>query len=314
MPPDEPDGSPVGERPPLAVPLENGVGRPVGRLPELSRLLPLAHGDLTVEQVAELAALKAQIQAGAGVVCAGYKENCLRRRLAVRMRARGLHRYADYGALLDDDPDEYASLLRTLTINVSRFFRNAEVWEAVRDQVLPALARLDSPILNIWSAATAAGEEAYTLAILLRQRSAMDGDIDLARFRVVGTDIDEEVLAAAARAQYGALSFTETTPEVRERWFTTGYPARLHADIRTMVRFWPMDLMVGPYPRTQHLIVCRNAIIYFEREVQEQIFHRFAEALVPGGYLVLGKVETTVGDAAAAFESVSPAARIYRRV
>ncbi|HUH12003.1 MAG TPA: protein-glutamate O-methyltransferase CheR [Longimicrobiales bacterium] len=313
MPSDEPGGPPPTRA--AAPPRPTRNGQPAtGGLPELSRLLPLAHGELTLEQTAELASLKAQIQAGAGVVCAGYKESCLRRRLAVRMRARGLHRYTDYGALLDEDPAEYESLLRTLTINVSRFFRNAEVWEAVRDRVLPELATMPSPILNLWSAATAAGEEAYTLAILLRQRAATDPSVELERFRVVGTDIDEEVLAAAARAQYGALSFADTAPQVRERWFTPGYPARLHEDIRTMVRFWPLDLMVGPYPRMQHLIVCRNVIIYFERHVQEQIFRRFAEALVPGGYLVLGKVETTVGDAAAAFESVSPAERIYRRV
>lgn len=306
-----------------AVPRRGAVVPPAGAptdatevigLPELSRLLPLAHGDLDPEQIGELTALKAQIQEHAGLVCGGYKENCLRRRLGVRMRARGVHRYADYARLLGTDPAEYEALLSALTINVSRFFRNRDVWEAVEARVLPDLLARDAPYLNLWSAGTAAGEEAYTLAILAHELRESRPELDPGRFRIIGTDIDPDTLAAARRAQYGALALSEISEEVRTRWFTAGYPARLREEIRTMVRFWELDLIADAYPRMQHLIVCRNVIIYFEREVQEAIFARFREALVPGGFLVLGKVETTVGEAAGSFESVSASARIYRRL
>lgn len=289
-------------------------GDPVaGELSRLGRLLPLAHGELDSEQSDQLMALKAQIQEQAGLVCGGYKENCLRRRLGVRMRARGVHRYTDYARILMEDPGEYEALLRALTINVSRFFRNLDVWDVVRARVLPELAGLQVPYVNLWSAGTAAGEEAFTLAILVRELGERVPESAVERFRIVGTDIDPDVLGTARRGQYGSLALTELPREIRERWFTRGIPARVDERLRSMVRFWELDLISDVYPRMQHLIVCRNVIIYFEREVQEAIFRRFREALVPGGFLVLGKVETTVGEAAGSFETVSAAARIYRR-
>jgi len=86
--------------------------------------LPLAYGDLGEADAVELQALKRQVQEDSGLRCDGYKEKCLRRRIAVRMRARGVHRYADYAALLRSDPGEYERLLAAIVINVSKFFRN----------------------------------------------------------------------------------------------------------------------------------------------------------------------------------------------
>ena len=99
-----------------------------------------ASDELGEDDARELQALMAQIHRDAGFFCAGYKEKCLRRRLAIRMRARGVHRYADYGALLSRDAGEYDKLLSVLTINVSKFFRNAEVWTLLGREVVPALA------------------------------------------------------------------------------------------------------------------------------------------------------------------------------
>ena len=93
--------------------------------------LPLAQGELSEKDARELQDLKEQIRRDVGFYCDGYKEHCLRRRIAVRMRARGMHRYADYAALLLKDPQEYQKLRDAVTINVSKFYRNPEVWEAV---------------------------------------------------------------------------------------------------------------------------------------------------------------------------------------
>ena len=134
--------------------------------------LPLAHGELDETASSELFELKRQIQRNVSFQCDGYKEKCLRRRIAVRMRARGVHTYADYARLLERDAAEYELLVDTLTINVSKFFRNPEVWDIVRDRVLPELSALDAPRLNVWSAGTAGGEEAYTIAILMREHTA----------------------------------------------------------------------------------------------------------------------------------------------
>lgn len=274
--------------------------------------LPLAHGELNESDAAELRALKSQIQRRVGFVCEGYKEKCLRRRIAVRMRARGVHGYGEYAELLESDPGEYARLLDAITINVSKLFRNPEVWEATARFALPALALQRGPI-RIWSAGTAGGEEAYTLAILVLQYGPEAG-LDPTRVRVLGTDIDPRSLEIARGGEYPPFAFTEISDELRDRWFEGPERQRVRPEVRRMVAFAPLDLMRDPYPTGQHLIVCRNVVIYFEREAQEALFNRFHDALVPDGFLLLGKVEALFGAAAAGFRTIANRERLFQRV
>jgi chemotaxis protein methyltransferase CheR len=274
--------------------------------------LPLAHGDLSERETAELLALKEQIESAAGFQCRGYKEKCLRRRIAVRMRACGVHGYADYAALLRSDSAEYARLVDTLTINVSKFYRNPDVWDTIRTVVLPALYATGAPELRVWSAGTASGEEAYTMKMLAVDHARESG-LDDDRMHILGTDIDRDSLAQAARARYTDFAMTDIDPAVRDRWFTHDGVHHLRDEARRNVQFATLDLIRDPCPQGQHLILCRSVIIYFERSLQEQLFRRFHEALVPGGYLVLGKVEALFGAAAGLFQSVSNRQRVFRR-
>lgn len=261
----------------------------------------------------ELARLKRKIETDRGFNCQFYKEKCLRRRIAVRMRARGQPTFAEYGALLDRDPAEYDHLLDTLTINVTKFFRNAETWDAVERQVLPALFEGRGPV-RAWSAGSASGEEAYTLSMQVRDWLARQGRAgEAGRLQVTGTDIDRRSLEAARTAEYPDLSLTETPPPVRDRWFDPGPPWTLHPEARQGVRFEHRDLISGEPLREQHLIFCRNVVIYFDREIQERLFRRFYDALVPGGFLVMGKVETLIGEARLLFRPVNNRERIFRR-
>jgi chemotaxis protein methyltransferase CheR len=260
-----------------------------------------------------LEALKRKIERERGFNCQFYKEKCLRRRIAVRMRARGERSFDDYARLLDRDPGEYDHLLDTLTINVTKFFRNAETWAAVEEQVLPSLFAGRGTV-RAWSAGSASGEEAYTLSILVRewlQRRVREGEAS--RLRVTGTDIDRRSLEAARRAEYPDLSLTETPAAVRDRWFTGGPPWTLSAEARQGVSFERRDLISGEPLCGQHLIFCRNVVIYFDREIQERLFKRFHDALVPGGVLVMGKVETLIGEARQLFRPVNNRERIFRR-
>ncbi|HEX9108602.1 MAG TPA: protein-glutamate O-methyltransferase CheR [Longimicrobiales bacterium] len=277
--------------------------------------LPLAYGDLHEEDKQELADLKRFVESNGGLRITGYKERCLRRRIAVRMRARGTHRYADYEALLRRDPAEYQRLLDTVTINVSKFFRNPEVWRAVEHHVLPTLFAQEGSEVRIWSAGCAGGEEPYTIAILLQEYAERHHlQSRLGRFRIRATDIDRASLAAAQRGEFGDFAFTEAPDGMRQRWFEGPRQARLRAEIQQRVQFETVDLLRDRLPTGQHLVFCRNVIIYFEREVQEQLFQRFHEALAPGGFLVLGKVETLFGPAAMAFSAVANRERIFRKV
>lgn len=274
--------------------------------------LPLAHGDLSERDAAELRALKQQIQSSVGFCCAGYKERCLRRRIAVRMRARAVHTYADYAALLSSDVSEYERLVDALTINVSKFYRNPEVWEMLSRRILPELCALPDPTIRIWSAGTASGEEAYSASIMVQEYARQHG-MDAARFEILGTDIDRDSLAYAARAEYTDFAMTDIGPELSNRWFEHDGLHRLRPEGRRNVRFEALDLIRDPFPPDQHLIFCRNVIIYFERDVQEDLFARFHEALVPGGILVLGKVEALFGSPAGLFQSLANRQRIFRR-
>lgn len=282
-------------------------------LPAAPSALPLAHGDLSPEDAAELTALKHQIHLAIGLNCELYKEKCLRRRLAVRMRARGTHTYAQYAALLRKDKPEYARLLDTVTINVSKFFRNPEVWDVVREMILPDLFAHPSARINAWSAGCASGEEPYTISMLFQEYAESQGQ-SADRLRVLGTDIDKEVLAAASRAEYAPFAMTDMTAAQRERWFDAGAVHKLKPDARRNVRFSELDLIKDPFPEKQHMICCRNVIIYFERSLQEQLFTRFHDALVPGGYLVLGKVEAMFGKAATMFRPLSNRHRVFRKI
>ena len=283
---------------------------PLSSLPYATLLL--AQGDLSESDARELAALKEQIKRRVRFHCDGYKEKCLRRRIAVRMRARGVHSYSDYGQLLEHDETEYERLLDTLTINVSKFFRNPDVWQVVKDRVLPQLLTFPDPVLNIWSAGMASGEEPYTISMLVREYAAAH-DISPDRLRITGTDIDRESMAFAQRAEYTDFAMGDIDPDVRERWFDFDGVYRLKSEARRNVHFATLDLIRDDFPPGQHLIFCRNVIIYFEREVQQKLFHKFHDALVPGGFLVLGKVEALFGAASGLFETVANRQRVFRK-
>lgn len=264
---------------------------------------------------AEFAALTEKISRERGFGCASYKEKCLRRRIAVRMRARGVHTYRDYAAILDGDAREYELLLDVLTINVTKLFRNWETFAAIADDVLPALWPANGEYVRCWSAGCASGEEPYSLAILLHREAMQRRDESaLSRITVLGTDIDRVSLKAAERGAFGEDAFADTPPAIRRRYFTPKPPHSVDPKVKAMVSFERRDLLHEPTPSGGlDLITCRNVIIYFDRASQEMLFQRFFDALIPGGFLVLGKVETLLGPTRSQFVPVNPRERIFRK-
>lgn len=262
-------------------------------------------------------ALTEKITQARGVCCDAYKDRCLRRRIAVRMRARGVHSFTDYSRLLDSDGHEYDRLLDALTINVTKFFRNNEAWTALA----PFLAerwKARSGAVAVWSAGCASGEEPYTIAAALAETARTTGTSDwLPRARVLATDIDRQSLERATAARYAAVAFSETPAEVLRRWVEpaaedgTRTPV---AAVRGLVTVQRHDLTTGRPPGGPFdLVVCRNVVIYFDRATQERLFQVFASALRPEGLLLLGKVETLLGPAREQLRMENPRERIYRR-
>lgn len=251
-----------------------------------------------------------------GFGCASYKEKCLRRRIAVRMRAQGAHTYGDYMKVLDQQPGEYERLLDTLTINVTKLFRNWETYEVIATKLVPALWALSDPVLRVWSAGSSSGEEAYSVAALFHRHAESLGETQrLGRVRITGSDIDRGSLAAAARGQFPEGAFADTPADLRERYFSATAPFTAAPELRALISFERRDLLSElPPSGGLHLILCRNVIIYFDRVTQESLFERFHDALLPSGYLVLGKVETLLGKSRTLFTAVDARERIFRRL
>ncbi len=261
---------------------------------------------------AAFAALFAKLERERGFRGNLYRQKCLRRRVAVRMRARGLASVDKYATLLDADPAEYDRLLRVLTINVSKFFRNPETWDVIRGRVLPDLLGREGPLL-MWSAGSAAGEEAYSLAILVREELANRGRSAEDGVRIIGTDIDEASLELARTAEYPEVALDETPESIRRRWFVPGSPSRLREPIVSMVEFREVDILEMRPEFEADLILCRNLLIYLERPAQRRVFDTFVDVLRPRGYLILGRVEMLAREAKDVFDVVDARERVYRR-
>jgi chemotaxis methyl-accepting protein methylase len=251
-----------------------------------------------------------------GMTLEAYKDKCLRRRIAVRMRACGTHTYADYQALLESTPAECERLKDALTINVTRFYRNRETWDYLRDRILPDLVRARQGHVTAWSAGCSSGEEPYTIAMLCAEACAGQGRADwVERVQVDATDIDRLSMERAAAGRYAAPPLAELPPELLERWFVRENGEAVVAErLRRRVRVKALDLMKDrPLRPAYDLIFCRNVVIYFDKTMQERLFDIFADALAPGGYLVLGKVETLLGPARNKLTLIDPRERVFRR-
>jgi chemotaxis protein methyltransferase CheR len=264
---------------------------------------------------AAFAELTTKIAKERGFGCASYKDKCLRRRIAVRMRARGVHTYGDYARVLDSDRDEYDKLLAALTINVTKLFRNWETYNVIAETVVPALWARSEPAIRVWSAGCSSGEEPYSLAALFHRYADRIGALSqlASRVSVLGSDIDARCLIAAEQGGFEEGDFADTPDDIRRRYFAPTAPFTIVPEVKRLVRFERRDLLAQEAPPgPHHLIVCRNVLIYFDRETQERLFDKFHAALAPGGFLVLGKVETLLGAARTRFAAVDGRERIFR--
>jgi two-component system CheB/CheR fusion protein len=255
-----------------------------------------------------------QLRSRSGIDFSSYKEPTIRRRLQRRMLDTHNERLEDYVRYLRRHPEEYERLANSFLIKVTDFFRDAELFSQLRDQVIPALideARTQGKELRLWSAGCATGEEAYSLAILV---SELLGD-ELGEFtvRIFATDLDGDAIAFARRGIYPGSALKNVPDDLRDRHLTHIDSAwEVRKRLRAMVIFGQHDLgQRAPFPRID-LVLCRNVLIYFTPELQRRALQLFGFALREGGYLVLGKAEST-SPLPENFTMVQPRLKIFRR-
>ncbi len=264
----------------------------------------------------ELADLIARLYAKFGKDFSSYRLNTLKRRIALRMSTLRIESLDAYLSYLSAEPEEIEHLLDTVTIHVTEFFRDADVFESIAREALPDIVARKTcgaaSSMRVWSAGCSTGEEAYSLAIVileyLRSHAANLG------LEVFATDISKEACRIARSGLYDARKMDQIPVGLRERYIEPvpeGF--RIAPAVRRAIHFSVHDLFQNaPYSHLD-LIMCRNVLIHFDHPVRNDVLLRFHEALCRAGILVLGKTEAITGSAGALFDLVNPRAKIYRK-
>lgn len=249
-----------------------------------------------------------------------YRLDFVRRRIDARLRARRVASYREYARLLDVDAGEYRNLLVSLTVRLSRFFRDGETFRALRDLALAPLIRARREEGNLrlraWSAGCAGGEETYSLAILIHE--LLRSEVERWTVQILGTDLDEEALAQAEEGVYGERSLREIDKIRLERYFESvqspGRAYRVRPEIKALAEFRRHDLASDPFPTSLDLILCRNVLYYLVREEQERILRSFHEVLNEGGFLVIGQTEMLIPPISRLFTLLEGTDCIFRTI
>lgn len=244
-----------------------------------------------------------------------YKDRCVRRRIAIRIRANHCESAEDYCNILVSEKNEIDHLLKVLTIHVSQFFRNLSTFEKLRTEIIPQIfanaRKKGKGSIRFWSLGCSSGEEPYSLALILAEHFARE--IEEIPVTIDATDVDATILQTAEKALYGHDRLLETPLSYIAKYFTAeGLHYRLSARITEMVNFRIGEMFNSSIYNECDLLICRNVLIYFAREQQEKVLANIARAIGKDGFLVLGKSETLLGQSRSHFQTVCPLERIYR--
>ena len=284
---------------------------------------PAVGGALRAADFAEIGRILADV---AGIQIGPGKEALVRSRLARRMREIGVATFTDYVARVREDGTgrERAEMIDLLTTNKTEFFREPAHFDVLREAVVPAFAGAAGG-LRVWSAGCSTGEEAYTLAIVLRDAmdasgsreggsSAQSSSVPHALGpRVLATDLSRRALATAVRGVYSSARLADVAPaSVRAHFMPVADDAwSVTPSLRALVRFAQLNLMdAWPMRGPFHAIFCRNVMIYFDKPTQQRLVARFHTLLAPGGYLFVGHAES-LSAVAHDFSYIRPA--VYRK-
>lgn len=248
-----------------------------------------------------------------------YRMSTIKRRLGIRLSAAGSPDYAEYYRYVTENPAELDDLIDSLTIKVSCFFRNPFVFEALHEFVIPELLdALNGDELRIWCAGCARGEEPYSIAILLKELTRKE-DICPRKIFIIGSDIDREALDDAENGLYSVESLSEIKKGYLDRYFAFNNGVyRISDEIKSMVTFAYHDITTASTPKEgvfsdYHMILCRNVLIYFERELYEKVLKGLSGFVLKDGYLVMGEAEHMPSELMKGFDETLARTKIFRK-
>ena len=232
----------------------------------------------------------------AGIKLTELKKALIQARLTKRLRHLGIPSYRDYyHYLIDHFSDEKIEFINAITTNKTEFFRENKHFEFIRDYCLPEFDGRGKQKIKIWSAGCSTGEEAYSIAITMRE---FYGGSASPQVRILATDIDTNVLEKAYSGVYTLDQVKDIDIALLKKYFKRGAGEneglfRVKDEIRDMILFRRLNLLDESYPMKGKfdIIFCRNVIIYFDRPTQKELFEKFSRYLDDEGYLFIGHSE-----------------------
>ncbi len=253
------------------------------------------------------------IRGQTGIDFTGYKPSTVVRRIERRIGIAQLANSSDYLEFLQQSEQEIAALGRDLLINVTRFFRDDEVFAVLRSEILPVMLERAAPkkTLRIWVPGCATGEEAYSIAMLVQELVTARGEKwDI---KIFATDVDRNSIECAGRGVYPKSIATDVAPELLARYFVEESGClRISPEIRGQIVFAQQNILRDPPFTHVDLISCRNLLIYLRADSQRKVMALLHFALQPGGYLLLGTSET-IGEREHAFDTANAKMRIFKK-
>lgn len=267
---------------------------------------------LVLEQICSL------IQRKSGINFTCYKRNTILRRIEKRIQLnqlpfRSLSEYKEY---LIDHPEEIIKLQKDLLINVTEFFRDEQAFDIIEQQVIPELIekkrRENDQDIRIWVAGCSTGEEAYSLAILIKEY--LDYLDESFQVKIFATDLDRDAISKASAGSYSGQAIVGVSEQRLERFFDyDGSSYHVKKEIRQMIIFAPHNIAKDAPFVNIDLVSCRNMLIYFQSSLQQKILSMFHFALKKEGYMFLGPSET-IGKLTDMFESIHHKWKIFKYI
>jgi len=261
----------------------------------------------------DLDAIKGCVLNKRGMDLSYFKPTFLARRINVRMKMLNLTNSTEYATLLNSEPDEISSLYDSLSINVTKFYRDKKVWQVFTNTAIPKLCDLVKPSdsIRIWSCGCASGEEAYSLAIMFNEEFKNTDR----KFKILATDINLHTLKEARRGIYTYDNLKNLDSLLISKYFKKINPNEYQVidKLKDLVSFNLGDITTFPASYLD-VVFCRNLLIYYTKDAQDLIFKKFYTVLKPERFLVLGMDETLWGHKLEnSFLPTSSRDRIYQK-
>ena len=241
-----------------------------------------------------------------GINLSAYKPEQLDRRISSLMSRIGVASLDEYTKLIKNDDGQRLKFLDYITINVTEFFRNPELFVEL-EELIKIQLKQNGNQLKMWSAACSIGCEPYSLAIIMKKINS------LSKSKIIGTDIDNTILGRAKKGEYTEAEVKNiSSADLNKYFIKNNNTYAIDQSVKDMVTLKKHDLIEDNYEKDFDLILCRNVVIYFNNEIKKVIYKKFSDSLKNGGLLFVGATESIYNYKEYGFEKVSTF--VYRKV